>query len=190
MEYLNSIYYTFSTIAQVLSGFIALSGVFVLFKLQELKEMQFIHVQFILKAMKEGYGSSSISSYPPIANNLHIFNETKTTVGMIKEIDEIISKCELDSLKKMIEGWKPFIEKIVITKNKVRKLTIVSLILGVITIAYSLIILSFTHFFSKNCALTITYIGIVLALTTIVFMVSAILISLKEFSPYKPIVYS
>ena len=39
----NALYYTLSTTAQVLAGFIALSGVFVIFKLQELeKEMIYI----------------------------------------------------------------------------------------------------------------------------------------------------
>lgn len=39
----TSMYYTFSTRAQVLAAFISLSGVFVIFKLQEIRKMLLQH---------------------------------------------------------------------------------------------------------------------------------------------------
>lgn len=188
MENFNSIYYTFSTIAQVLAGFIALSGVFVLFKLQELNKMQLIQAQYFYNYMSgSGLVESSFHGCPSIAANLKNLRLAESTAGMMEEINFILSD---DNVKKIyqyksLQSWKTIIEKVERYKNKIKALTFISIVLGIITIIYSLIILGYTQSICSVGSSLIITIGIVLATCTILSMSCGLILSLKDFALLK-----
>lgn len=188
MENLNSIYYTFSTIAQMLAGFIALSGVFVLFKLQELNKMQLIQAQYFYNYMSgSGLTESSFHGCPNIAVNLSTLRKAESTAGMIEEINFILSDEKVKNIYqyKSLQSWKTIIEKVEKFKNMIKTLTITSIILGIITIIYSLIILGNAHLICEISSSLIITIGIVMATCTILIMTFGILLSIKNFKLLK-----
>ena len=85
----NSLYYTFSTIAQVLAAFIALSGVFVIFKIQEFKRIMFLQVQYFYNYLNgvNGMFISSFHDCPSIATNLKTLHISESLGGMLEEMD-------------------------------------------------------------------------------------------------------
>lgn len=188
MDYYTSIYYTFSTIAQVLSGFIALSGVFILFKIQDLRKIQLIQAQQFYNYMSgSGLTESSFHGCPSIAANLKTLRLAESTSGMLDEIIYILND---DSVKKIyqyksLQNWKSIIEKIETAKTTIKVLTIISIILGVLTIIYSIIILSLTPMISKSSSLIIKNIGIIMAALSIIIMVCSIIMSFKETRIFK-----
>lgn len=88
----NSLYYTFSTIAQVLAAFIALSGVFVIFKTQELKKMMFLQVQHFYNYLNgvKGMVIGSFHDCPTIAVDLKNLHKSECLGGMLEEMDKIL----------------------------------------------------------------------------------------------------
>jgi len=183
MDYYTSIYYTFSTIAQVLAGFIALSGVFILFKIQDLRKIQLIQAQqFYCYMSGSGLTESSFHRCPNIAVNLKTLRLAESTSGMLDEINNILNDDQVKKIHqyKSLLKWKTIIEKIESVKNTVKVLTIISIILGVLTIIYSLIILSLTPMISKSFSTIIKSIGIYYAALSIIIMVCSILMSFKE----------
>jgi hypothetical protein len=183
MEYYNSIYYTFSTIAQVLAGFIALSGVFILFKIQDLRKIQLIRAQQFYNYMSgSGLPESSFHGCPSIAADLKTLRLAESTSGMLEEINYILND---DNVKKIhqyksLQNWKSNIEKIESVRTTVKVLTIISIILGVLTIIYSLIVLSLAPMISNSDSMIIKNIGITTATLSMIIMVCSIIMSFKE----------
>jgi|GEM_PF-6519430 len=109
MDITNSLYYTFSTIAQVLAGFIALSGVFVIFKIQELKKMQFLQVQYFYNYLNgvSGMFIGSFHDCPTIAVTLKTLHKSECIGGMEEEMEKILEdqnvqkSAELKSLNRL-----------------------------------------------------------------------------------------
>ena len=147
MDISNSLYYTFSAIAQVLAGFIALSGVFVIFKIQELKKMQFLQVQYFYNYLNgvSGMFIGSFHDCPTIAVTLKTLHRSECIGGMKQEMEKILAdpnvqkSAELKSLNRM---------KMVFTNIDAVRLNIllwtkISMISGLITILFSLSILPF-----------------------------------------------
>ena len=88
----NSLYYTFSAIPQVLAAFIALSGVFLIFKIQELKKMQFLQVQYFYNYLSgvKGLFSGVFHGCPTIAVTLQTLHKAECLGGMLEEMDKIL----------------------------------------------------------------------------------------------------
>lgn len=184
MDYSDSIYYTFSTIAQVLAGFLALSGVFVLFKLQEFKKIQLIQVEYFLTALgKIDLKIDDFYGCPIIAIDLYTLKKSETTAGLIKELDTILIQ---DDIKKnpnlpKFREWNDIIKKVENRKLCLKHLTFISIITGIPTIFYSLIILGFICSINDKFSSFVILIGILSAILTILFMTCGIIISLKDF---------
>ncbi|NOU18786.1 MAG: hypothetical protein HOO91_14615 [Bacteroidales bacterium] len=188
MEYINSLYYTFSTIAQVLSGFIALSGVFILFKIQDLCKMQLIQAQQFYNYMSgSGLTESSFYGCPSIAADLKTLRLAESTAGMLDEIVYILNDEQVKKIHqyKSLQRWKTIIEKIDILKNKIKILSITSIIIGVLTIIYSIIILSITHLINKSDFQIIIMVGISFAGLSILIMAYCIILSFIETRIFK-----
>jgi hypothetical protein len=147
MEISNSLYYTFSTIAQVLSGFIALSGVFVIFKTQELKKMQFLQVQYFYNYLNgvSGLFIGSFHDCPTIAVKLKTLHKSECIGGMKKEMEIIL----IDPNVQKSTEYKSLLQmKMVFTAIDSVRLNIlfwtkISVISGLMTIIFSLSVLPF-----------------------------------------------
>ena len=145
----KTLYWLFSTIPQVLAAFIALSGVFLVFKIQELKKMQFFQNQLFINYLS-GVRNLQLSSFhgcKNIAVRLNNLHQSGCIGGIIDEMDSILnnpnvySAPEYESLNRM--------RNIFYNVNKKRKrllrLAEISIISGVIAILISLIILITIH---------------------------------------------
>jgi hypothetical protein len=180
----NSLYYTFSTIPQILSAFIALSGVFLIFKIQEFKKMQFLQVQHFY-AYLNGVSGMIIGSFhdcPTIAVTLKTLHKSECLGGMLKEMDSILEDSnvkkapELKSLTRMRNTFKNI--------DKVRKqlllLAKISIISGIFTIFLSVSILPFVSQISCNQSIILYVIGLLGTLLSIVTMTVTIFKSFRE----------
>jgi hypothetical protein len=161
MDITNSLYYTFSTISQVLAGFIALSGVFVIFKVQELKKMQFLQVQYFYNYLNgvSGMFIGSFHDCPTIAETLKTLHKSECIGGMEEEMEKILSD---PNVQKSVELKSLFRMKTVFTNINSVRLNIlcwtkISMISGLITIVFSLSILPFVPWICK-CNSTILYV--------------------------------
>jgi hypothetical protein len=188
MEYINSLYYTFSTIAQVLSGFIALGGVFILFKIQDLRKMQLIQAQYFYNYMSgSGLTEGSFHGCPSIAVNLKTLRQAESTAGMLDEINYILNDEQVKKIYqfKSLQSWKTIIEKIEKVKSIIKGLATASIIIGVITIIYSIIILSTSHMISGAAFKIVMIFGISSASLSILLMAYSIVLSLRETRLFK-----
>ena len=147
MDISNSLYYTFSTISQVLSGFIALSGVFVIFKVQELKKMQFLQVQYFYNYLN-GVSGMLIGSFhdcPTIAVTLKTLHKSECIGGMEEEMEKILAdpNVQKSAEQKSLSRMKTVFTNINSIRLKILFWTKTSMISGLITILISIIILPF-----------------------------------------------
>lgn len=184
MDITNALYYTLSTIAQVLAGFIALSGVFVIFKLQELKKMQFLQVQYFYNYLN-GVSGLTIGSFhdcPTIAVTLKTLHKSECIGGMKEEMEKIINDpnvqkgYELRSLVSM----KNIFSNIDLIRLSILQKTKISIISGLFTILFSLVILPFVPWIELCSSIyiyLIAFIGLTLSMTT---MAIVLFICLKE----------
>ena len=199
MNYSTSIYYTFSTIAQVLAGFIALGGVFVLFKLQDTKKMQFVQINYffsILDKLKLRY--SHFYECPSIAINLNILLKAETTSGMLNELNNILSNIEVTEKQetnkeefRLLTEYRNIFRGIEGIKNSLKRYTVISVVLSVATITASLFVLGCTHLFKAAAAEFLSPFIIVSGIISTIFsmrpMIFAILISILDISiQYSP----
>jgi len=185
MDISNSLYYTFSTIAQVLAGFIALSGVFVIFKIQELKRMQFIQVQYFYNFISgiSGLINSSFHSCPTIAIHIKTLHDSECIGGMEQEMNSIINdpnvqkSHEIKSLKKM----KSIFERINSIRLRILFWTKISMTSGLLTIIFSIIVLTnVPNINTPQASFVIYMIGLMGFLFSILTMFLVILLCLKE----------
>jgi hypothetical protein len=184
MDITNALYYTLSTIAQVLAGFIALSGVFVIFKLQELKKMQFLQVQYFYNYLNavSGLTIGSFHDCPTIAVTLKTLHKSECIGGMKEEMEKIINDpnvqkgYELRSLVSM----KNIFSNIDLVRLSILQKTKISIISGLFTILFSLVILPFVPWIELCSSIyiyLIVFIGLTLSMTT---MAIVLFVCLKE----------
>ncbi len=185
---MNSIYYTFSTIAQVLAGFIALGGVFVLFKLQEIKKIQLQQAKYFLDFIDKELIYNHTFKCPVIAVKLKMLLNAESTDGMLGELylvtynNELNNKNQLQNkLILLNENYK----KVNSYKNRIKRFTIISIFIAILTIALSLTVLGFAHKITESYSLKFTIIGIILAFISILTMSVGIMFSIKEFDYLK-----
>lgn len=171
-------YYTFSTIAQVLAAFIALGGVFVLFKLQELNKVQLTQSQIFYNF---GVGIFISNGIPEQLQKLMSILNTESVSDIISEMNCFLEEAKLTKHKNISSLDKCYnnLLNLELIKKKLKQLTAKSLYLGAFTIFFSLIILAFTTKI-RCCEYWILLSGITLTAITISFMVRAIVLSLRE----------
>jgi len=147
MDISNSLYYTFSAIAQVLAGFIALSGVFVIFKIQELKKMQFLQVQYFYNYLNgvSGMFIGSFHDCPTIAVTLKTLHRSECIGGMKQEMKKILAdpNVQKSAEQKSLNRMKMVFTNIDAVRLNILLWTKISMISGLITILFSLSILHF-----------------------------------------------
>lgn len=180
----NSLYYTFSTIPQILAAFIALSGVFLIFKIQEFKKMQFLQVQHFYAYLNgvKGMFIGSFHDCPTIAVTLKTLHKSECLGGMLVEMDSILGDSnvkkapELKSLKRMRNTFYNI--------DKTRRLLLlfakISIISGVFTIFLSVLILPFVPQINCNQSVILYIIGIFGTLLSIITMTITVFKSFKE----------
>lgn len=180
----NSLYYTFSTIAQVLSAFIALSGVFVIFKMQELKKMQFQQIKLFIYHASYADKSGIIRhrGCSQIACNLDTLHKSECLGGMEKEMNNILhdeSILKSEELKSLLEQKEAY-DNINTIRLHLLRCTKVSIISGLLTIFFSLLILPLVPKIDAciSCMLySIGFLGFLISIGTMVYVIFA---SLKE----------
>jgi hypothetical protein len=177
----TSMYYTFSTIAQVLAAFIALSGVFLIFKFQEFKKMALAQAHNFINQIEriETLSYSTAYNCKDIAINLNNLHRAECLAGMETEMNKILihqaikGHEEMDDLKRM-----PGIFKGLETKRKIMlHLAITATIIGSITILYSISILAIVP--NIICiSVPILIVGVTLASVSIILVLFTIIIAL------------
>lgn len=180
----DSLFYTFSAISQVLAAFIALSGVFVIFKIQELKKTMFLQVQYFYNYLNgvNGMFISSFHDCPSIAIALKTLHKSECLGGMLEEMDKILNDehvkiaSELKSLTKM--------RNIFVSIDQDRKhlliSTKISIISGTLTIFLSLIVLPLVPLINIKTSLLLYLIGLTGTFICILTMTITIFNSFKE----------
>lgn len=180
----NSLYYTFSTLSQVLGAFIALSGVFVIFKIQEIKKIQFIQVQYFYNYLNgvNGLFVGSFHDCPTIAVTLKTLHKSECLGGMKSEMDKILADknvkkaYEFDSLQRM----KKIFDNIDSFRLKLLYWTKFSIVTGLVTIIFSMTILTLTPWINFNTSIRLYVIGLIGFLASVGSMVFVIFLSLME----------
>ena len=182
MDYKTSLYYTLSTIPQVLAAFIALSGVFVIFKMQEFKNLSLFYLQNFWNKACEIQGA-----YPTLMRNLEQLQKSESTSEIAGEMEIFLNNnsaaepATIESLKNIFSPTK----KLHNSRSRIMCLTYISIPIGVLTIIYSIIILSLVHSILENNFICIIRLGIIGAIISIVTMTIAIILCLTERSVIK-----
>ena len=180
----NVIFYTFSTIPQVLAAFIALSGVFLVYRIIEYKKLQLTKA----KTFIDNYGLG-IDKLPneELRNNFRTLKaliELNSTKKLILVMKKIMSDDFMKNLGKKYQNIVHLFQLITLIqkrKNLILFLSKVSTIIGSIAIIGSLIVLSMASDLSKNQSVSCIIIGITLATISIITMVYVIVMSFSEF---------
>ena len=177
----TSMYYTFSTIAQSLAGFLALSGVFVLYQIQRYSHIQSVLVDAYIREVDSKYKilpkffedkkiQSEFGDFTEIANGLIEFS-CHPEIAPLKEVVKLSKGCATDL-------------RFIQTKKKTLLiLTKIAIIVGVLVIIYSFLILANVPTIVLSYNSFISYLfayGIVSAIMSIFFMLLGIIISLKK----------
>ena len=175
-----SMYYTFSTIPQVLAAFIALGGVFVIFRVQELKKMLLWQVMEINKILDNTQNPSFSNS------KLKYYHACEHIEGMIEEMEHSLSEIRNKGLpqnQKRLDRLNLFYEifmAIELVRKRLIEDTIISLIIGASTLLFSISILPLVHIIVNY--LTISWLFCVIGLAgtfvCIIYMTITILKSL------------
>lgn len=181
----NSFYYTFSTIAQVLAAFLALSGVFVIYQIQRFTNMQSsLFEAFIIEVVDK------IQLDNKLIENLHMyakFNDFSRIVSslniFLKEKKAIMKGSTLI----MLEEYRYNNRRIEKQQRQLIALTKVSFMIGIGFILYSLVILANVYFIISNqINLTAYYlfVGIFGTMACLIIMAIGIYASLNVAEPY------
>jgi hypothetical protein len=178
----NSLYYTFSTIAQVLAGFLALSGVFVLYQFERYLTLQTYVIKSYIKDYLQKYAHPDVLMLIRQLEDTIGLNDFSTTYNSLIEFSENTSIKPLGDLSKAAISYANSISNIQSNKIKLLNLTRASLLIGVSIILYSLVILANVDYIIINCIdnrFWLFTVGIIGASISLGLMSYAILISLK-----------
>jgi len=169
MDYSNSLYYTFSTIAQVLAGFLALSGVFVIYQIQRFSYRQSVIFKRFVPKLEKNYAEEFLV-------NLDIDSELENYRVIINKLDkfaEILQNRNWENDLRLTRATQDNIQAIENKKENLIILTRVALIVGILTIFYSVAILSLVPDiicnYAKNESIIIT-VGIVGLVSSFILM--------------------
>lgn len=134
----NTLYYTFSTIAQTLAGAIALLGAFILYRLQKLNNGLDDHAKFIRKQYSEEEDLISLNSFIVKGEYKKFLKYIRAKpIGVASDAATDESQSYLTDVQLKMQ------ELLVLRKSLIRSFT-VSLLLTVSLIAVSVILLAVT----------------------------------------------
>lgn len=180
----TTMFYLFSTVSQVLSGFIALSGVFIIFKMQEIRKMLLVKGKHFLQNL-EGliampyWDYDEIVSYEKLKDSLEMEN-TRYMIKHIEDIWDIVPKRnDGDENYVTLEPILQIIWLIQRRRNLILKLTLSSILIGVSSILFSLIAISIVPLKYSNFNFSLI-LDIILASTSIILMTISIILSISE----------
>lgn len=134
----TSMYYTFSTIAQVLAAFLALSGVFTIYQIQRFTKSQLIILTEYIKHITISVDSNYIDSlniHAQLENFIYVANEL---ISFSVNTKILPNKNEVQRASVCAGGLFRYEHQ----KYFLILLTRISLLIGIIIIVYSLIILA------------------------------------------------
>ncbi len=191
----NSLYYTFSTIAQVLAAFIALSGVFVLRKLDLVNKIQTNYVKSFLDEwyylngnFKLGFDISlSIKRLKDFSTTsddyISLLFQLKNTLNQIDPKSDKLEEGKIQLALNHVILVKSQLIEFQLYKLALTYLTKFSLILGFVTIVLSILLLSVIHKdFIQNHSTLLFSVCIACATISLILMVFVIIFSLVEYS--------
>lgn len=180
-------YYTFSTIAQVLAGFLALSSVFILYKIQWYSKIQLLNIKAFVNGREQEYKYDKLSGYI-FTNYIEKLSDVFES-GLPSQAKYLFVKLLQDGTAKQYnsaciykaEYFFDNIKKLEHNKQRLLFMTLISLIIGVITIIYSLIVLALVNQISDSNYRNIYIVsGIIGAVLCLVVMSIAIIQSLYD----------
>lgn len=181
-------YYTFSTIAQVLAAFISLSGVFVIFKLQEIRKMLLQHTHNFINQVDriQTLGKSDLYNCKGISINLVNLHRGECIIGIIEEMKNHFANRAVQGDEIRFDLGRIMNAFISLNRKRIliRLLALIAIISGVITILYSIIIL---HVIPYSGSIGSRYFNWGFAGTSlsILIMTTSIVIALIEFKMNK-----
>lgn len=167
----DSMYYTFSTIAQVLAGFIALSGVFIIFKIQEIKKAILGYAKefsiYIHSLPNEKY-----KQYIEELDKILISGDVEVIINKIQEskkLDENIIESNTPNYLKITTN--DYYERIVRLNGNMKcimSLTRISIWFGIPTILLSILAIIFVT--EIKCSFLVMIVLFIGAFISILFM--------------------
>ena len=176
-----SVFYTLSTIAQVLAAFIALSSIFVFYKINEdQSEMKIIAYASIesLECIK-----LSDCSYINSINRIRKDYENGSIYGVISGLDLLVEEYLLDSATEVLPTAMLHRDLIIGIQSNIKRLlrfTKRSIWIGVLDIVICIITLSLIPIISFLFLKIIMILVIVLAILSLIIMVGVIFYALKN----------
>lgn len=154
----NIIYYTFSTIPQVLGGAIGLLGVFCLYKIQDFNtQLKGSATAYLLELEREPNHKQTINNKDRfVISRLTKAIEKSYLPEIEKELTKLVSCLETPSFKAHLNLFKKKLSK----RNKLISQTISCTFFSIITIIFSFFPLPFSADFTECQAKTLALIGI------------------------------
>jgi len=184
-------YYTFSTIAQVLAGFLALSSVFILSKTQWYSKIQLLNIKAFVSGREQEYKYDKLSGYI-FTTYIQKLNDVVES-GLPSQANYLFEKMLLDDTAKQhniaciykAEYFFNNIKKLEANKQRLLFMTVISLIIGASTIIFSIIVLSLVNqVFVSHCFKIYIALGITGATCCLVIMTIAIILSMYDKTKY------
>jgi len=192
MDITTSIYYTYSTIAQVLAAFLALSGVFLIFKIQEIKNDLLFQANYFLKSVdffKTIY-EFNIDAQEHL-ENLEIQMNSNKVDELLSPIQGFLSsftpfyysgadrKTLIDNNEKLIK-CRDRINVIQMKKRFIKRLTVTSMISGILMILISIWVLNNAAAMNENQKYYFFIVSFFIVIFSITNMFLAIVLSLYD----------
>lgn len=186
----STLYYFFSTIAQILAAISALLAVFTHFKINEIKEFLVGDGMATLKRMcakTTGYFFVDEEDHKKYFERLRDAVHRKSILGIL-EVIELLSKYEKDEGFTLLERKRGLQYLEIRFKgrqtqiSKIKSLTKKSIIAAFIAIFGSITSLLFVEIIYNNCVITLIIISLVLIITLIsmIFTIQGIFSGLKD----------
>jgi len=176
----QAIYYTFSTIPQVLAGAIALLGVFTIYKINMIDNL----IKGIGNAVLLELGANRKASKSVLEHNPHLIERLKKSIeisdslDIMKQLEEIVTAVPTES---MIEKVRKRCDRQIKSRIHLIKRTKLSLIVSSVCIVTSVLILPFSK--NINCQtsfLIICIFGLMFFAICIFFIVFTVYTSLTQ----------
>jgi len=195
----TSMYYTLSSIAQVLAAFLALSGVFVINKIKEYTDLQIIKLKYLISRSEEIANFVDdrviIFNLRSNLNRIQTIADTSVPYNSIFEIDKFILIIQKNIKNPMVmdlfnlfHSVKLTIEQHQTMKNILKLFSVVSIGLGVLVISFSIIVLANTHtqlIKENSCIVFIIAISITIFCMLLMFIaISFSIIDMQNFKLY------
>jgi hypothetical protein len=183
-DYSTSMYYTFSTIAQVLASFLALSSVFVIFKIQELRKMHLARAQAFLNHL--GFFNALASEKfklfdhrENLGDAIEMENVKLVDQSIVDALEDANLYLKDDSRLPKLKQIQDSILPIALKRKQLIQLSFISMMIGVTTILFSIRILTQVPriIYLHNIVFCIGITGTALSIG---FMILTILIALTE----------